>query len=224
MSDSPAAPQPAADAPPDVPVWKLLTVLGGGGAVAGGVIVLAFASTQPRILEHRAKVLEDAVREVLGGPERFDTLYLVGDRLSAEAPAGTDASKLERIYLGHRADGSPAGFAITAKEPGFADDIRLIFGLDPDRGVLLGFRVLESKETPGLGDGIEKNEAYTSQFPGKKVPLVPVKKGASRGDAEHEVQTITGATISSATVVRIIDHAIERWTPQIDAWRKETAR
>lgn len=214
----------SAPAPVEVPVWKLLAVLGGGGAVAGGLIVVAWQTTQPRIRAHKAEVLQRSVREVLGGPETFETLYLVDDRLTAEVPAGRDAAKLERVYVGRRADGSRAGFAIVAAEPGFADDIRLIVGFDAEKGVVLGFKVLESKETPGLGDGIEKNEAYVRQFPGKKLPLVAVKRGASRGQPEHEVETITGATISSACVVRIITRGVERWTPRVRAWSEGDAK
>ena len=221
---APGSAPAAAPAAPDVPVWKLLAVLGGGGTFAGGLIVVAFQATQPRIQAHKALVLQRSVTEVLGGPEKFDTLYLVGDALTAKPPEGKDPAKFDRVYLGRRADGSRAGFAIVAAEPGFADDIRLIFGFDPEKGVVLGFKVLESKETPGLGDAIEKKEAYVRQFAGKEAPLVPVKPGASRGDLRHEVETITGATISSACVVRIINHAVDRWAPHLRAFHEEGDR
>lgn len=218
---SPPAAPPAAPPPVDVPAWKLLAVLGGGGAVAGAVLVVAYSATQPRIQAHRAAVLREAVREVLAGPEEVETLWLEGGRLVAADPAaGADASKTERVWIGRRADGTRAGVAVLAAEPGFADDIQILLGFDPERRVLLGFRVLSSKETPGLGDAIEKDARWTGQFPGKSLPLVAVKKGRSRGDTAHEIETITGATVSSSAVVRIIDHAVERWTPLVAAWQE----
>ena len=217
MSDAARAPEVPAPAP-DVPVWKLLTVLGGGGALAGLIIVFAYEASQPRIRAHKAAVLEASVKEVLGGPASFDPLYVVDGRLTTKLPAGADPAKLDKVYAGRSADGKPAGFAIVAAEPGFADDIRLIFGYDAATHRILGFKVLENKETPGLGDGIEKNAKYTSQFPTKTAPLVPIKKGQSRGNPASEVETITGATISSSTVVRIINHAVERWDPLLGAW------
>ena len=209
---------------PDVPAWKLLAVLGGGGTVAGLILVLASQATQPRIQAHKAEVLKASVAEVLGAPARWETLYLVGDALAAMPPEGMDPSKLERVYAGWREDGARIGFAIVAAEPGFADDVKLIFGFDPEKEVVLGFKVLENKETPGLGDAIEKKRSFGAQFVGKRVPVAGIKKGGSRGRPESEIETITGATVSSATVVRIVNNASARWTPLLRAWREEAAR
>ena len=49
---------------PDVPAWKLLSVLGGGGTVAWLIIVLASQATQPRIQAHKAERLKASVAEV----------------------------------------------------------------------------------------------------------------------------------------------------------------
>ena len=111
------------------------------------------------------------------GPERYDTLYVHNGKLLREAPEGVDARRLERVYIGYRADEQPVGYAITASGPGFQDVVKLIFGYDPDSGKLLGMKVLENKETPGLGDKIERDEAFVSQFDGRKPALVGYKVG-----------------------------------------------
>jgi electron transport complex protein RnfG len=98
--------------------------------------------------------------------------------------------------------------------PGFADVIRVIFGYDPATKRLLGMKVIESKETPGLGDKIEKDTAFVRQFASVVAPLVGVKAGAGKGDST-EVDLITGATISTRTVVRIINAALERLGPAL---------
>lgn len=215
---------PAVPAVPDVPTWKLLTVLGGGGAFAGLIIVLAYQASQPRIQAHKAEVLKASVQEVLGAPEKWETLYRVGDSLTTKVPAGTDATKLERVYAGWRADGTRVGFAIVAAEPGFADDIKLIFGFDAEKQQILGFKVIENKETPGLGDAIEKKESFSKQFVGKTAPVIGIKKGVAPRKPANEIESITGATISSAAVVRIINHAVERWTPLLRAWHEEVPK
>jgi electron transport complex protein RnfG len=76
--------------------------------------------------------------------------------------------------------------------------------------------VLDQKETPGLGDKIERDSAFGGQFAGRVAPLRGVKDRA--GKPPSEVQTITGATISSRAVIRIINNAVARWRPLIDAW------
>jgi len=220
-SASPAAAPPVGEEP-HVPAWRLFTTLGAGGALAGLLLVFVFQLTQPTIQAHKAHMLDLAVSEVLHAPDRYDTLYLHAGALTAEPPAGVDARTLDRVYRGYAADGTPAGFAIRAARPGFQDVVSLIFGYDPSTGRLLGMKVLENKETPGLGDKIEKDAAFTGQFAGREPPLVGVKGGGAQGS--NEIDTITGATISSKTVVRAINDAVERWRPAIEAYARENAR
>jgi len=82
---------------------------------------------------------------------------------------------------------------------------------------VLGMKVLASRETPGLGDKIEKDSDFVSQFDGPEVPLVGVKSSRSTG-AANEVDMITGATISSRTVITIINRRLERLRPILEAY------
>jgi len=214
---APAAPPAAA---PDVAASRLFATLGIAGALAGLLIVVAWQLTQPTITRNKAARLRAAVEEVLAGPERFDTLYVVGGTLSRTPPAGGTA---ERVYVGYAGDGRVIGFAIDAAQSGFADVVRLIFGYDPATHQLLGIKVIENKETPGLGDKIEKDTAFTGQFDEAATPLRGVKVGRATGDP-HEIDMITGATISSRAVIRIVNGALVRLDPMIGAWLKEASR
>jgi len=209
-----AAPPPIEEA--EVSSVKLILTLGVAGALAGLLLVFVYNLTLPRIEAHKAKVLQMAVGEVLKGPERYDTLYVVDGGLSAELPAGENEKDFEKVFYGFDAQGKPIGFAIVASESGFQDKIKLIFGFDPVTGALLGMKVLESKETPGLGDKIEKDPYFVNQFDGIKSPLVGVKKGKSA--TENDVEMITGATISSRAVIRILNNALERVEPLLQAY------
>jgi electron transport complex protein RnfG len=210
------APTPPAPAP-DVSPWRLMGTLAGAGGIAGLLIVVSFGLTQPTIERNKAERLAAAVEEVLKAPDHYDTLFVVNGALTPDAPAGANPTRIEQVYVGYRADGTRIGFAVAAAEPGFQDVIRLIFGYDPESRELLGMKVLESKETPGLGDKIEKDTAFVGQFDGVGTPLVGVKAGRASGDAA-EVDLITGATISSRTVVRIINNALTRLTPMLEQY------
>ncbi len=200
-----------AQAPAKVPAWKLLATLGGAGAMAGLLIVLVWRWTTPTIEAYRAATVEKAIGEVLKHPATWDTLFLVDGKLVRPLPAGVDVKKVEQLYEGFSEGGRRVGVAITAAEPGFQDLVSLIIGYDPQSHALLAMQVLADKETPGLGDRIGKDSTFGGQFPGAVVPLKGVK--GKSGKDPSEVDVITGATISSRTVIRIINNAVARWTP-----------
>lgn len=211
---------PTREPPPAVPSWRLLATLGLAGAIAGGLIVSVYGKTLPRIEAHRAALVESAVREVLKAPARWDTLYLIDGALTKEVAAGADLRRVERAYLGFDDAGALVGAAVSAGKPGFIDVISLLFGLDPTTGAVLGMKILGHKETPGLGDKIEK-PPFTAQFDGVETPLLSVKGKPAR---PNEVQTVTGATISSRTVVTAINDATEKWRPLLQAYLQRGAQ
>jgi Na+-translocating ferredoxin:NAD+ oxidoreductase subunit G len=207
---------PDAPARPEVSSARLVATLALAGALAGLVIVLAFGWANPRIQAHRAEALRAAIQDVLHGPETVRTWYVTAAGLSETPPPGADTVTAEKIHLGLDASGEPLGYAITGQESGFQDVILVIFGFDPAANQVLAMRVLESKETPGLGDKIIKDSAFVTAFRGVEAPLRGVKKGSGEGGA-NEVDMITGATISSRTVIGIINHRIEALDPLLDA-------
>jgi Na+-translocating ferredoxin:NAD+ oxidoreductase subunit G len=195
---------------------RLIGTLSAGGAIAGVFIVVAFQWAQPRILAHKAALLQAAVQEVLHEPARTQTLFVLDDQLVLQVPAGTDTTKLERIFAGYDAAGHTVGYAVVAAAAGFADVITLIYGYDPTTDRVLAMKVLDNKETPGLGDRIVKDSSFVNSFRGKSAPLHGAKKGSSKG-SKNDVDLITGATISSRTVVAIINRSIERVSPLLKA-------
>ena len=199
-----------------VSTFNLIATLTIIGALAGLLIVLVDQHTRPIIDKYRAEQLQKAVYEVLPGATSYATYYLVGNSLSLTLPQAAKVSEYKRVYIGYDAALQIKGVAIERGEPGFQDIVRLIFGYDPHTATLLGMKVLESKETPGLGDKIFKDQAFVDQFfAGPQPPLVAVKAGAGKG-RPNEIDTITGATISSKVVIDIINHALQEWTPVLD--------
>ncbi|HEY6088446.1 MAG TPA: RnfABCDGE type electron transport complex subunit G [Gemmatimonadaceae bacterium] len=209
---------PATAKAPEVSSWKLLATLAIGGAAAGLLVVAVYRATLPTIEKYAAAKEAGAVREVLKAPARWDTLYLQKGVLTKSPDGGEDRKRLPKAYLGFDATGNRLGAAVTAQEPGFQEEVLLMIGFEPSNGTLIGFKVLEQKETPGLGDKIERDTSFVSQFAERIPPL----KGVKKADASNlsQVQTITGATISSRAVIRIINHAVERWQPLLAAYEK----
>ena len=194
---------------------RLVATLAIAGALAGLLIVMVNQHTKPIIDIYKAEQLQLAVYEVLPGVERYNTYYLVDDSLSLTLPEGAKESEYKRVYVGYDTSDEIRGVAISRGESGFQDVVQIIFGFDPATGKLTGMKVLDSKETPGLGDKIFKDQVFVDQFfAGPETPLVGVKIGAGKGKP-NEIDTITGATISSKVVIDIINHWLGGMGPGI---------
>lgn len=192
--------------------WHMLRTLGGVGALCGLLIAVVFQGTLPTIERNKAAALERAVLKVL--PGAASQRPLVADGL----PTG--------LYAGYDTDGHLVGVAVEAAGQGFQDKIRLLYGYDPAAQRVVGMEVLESRETPGLGDKIMLDADFLANFSALDVrldaagagllhPVEAVKKGAK----EHpwQVDGITGATISAVAVSDIIGASAARALPAIKA-------
>jgi len=220
MSDATVATVAPAPLGEVTPSWQLLLTLGLAGAASGLLIITLYTLTLPRIDAYKSREMRVAIEEVLKAPARSDTFYLEHGALSATRPSG-EAANFERAYRGYDAAGKPIGYAIEATGPGFADPIRLLVGYDAAHHTLIAMKILDSKETPGIADGVLK-PAFTGQFEGANVPVIGVRaspKAAEKGT----VVLITGATISSRAILKAINKTLERWDPVIATFEKGEA-
>jgi len=91
---------------------------------------------------------------------------------------------------------------------GYAGESRLMLGLDAE-GRILGVRVLQHKETPGLGDKIEPAKSdWITRFTGLSLGAPPVEKWKVDKDGgvfDH----FSGATITPRGVVAAIRNGLE---------------
>lgn len=216
-----AGPAAGVEMPPAVSSWRLLATLFVAGALAGVCVVAVYKVTLPSIKQHAGAKIEGAVREVLRSPGRWDTLYLDKGTLSRTPPAGVDIGDVTKAYVGYDASGKQSGVAVQAVEPGFQAELTLMVGFDPANGALTGYTVLDQKETPGLGDKIDRDTAFRRQFVARVTPLKGNKAATSD---PHMVQTITGATISSRAVIRIINNSVALWRPRLSAFYQGGAK
>jgi electron transport complex protein RnfG len=194
---------------------RLVGTLAVAGALAGLAIVLVFQWANPRIEAWRAEVLAAAVTEVLAGADRYETLFLDSNGFTPNPTA--DTTGLDRVYVGYDRDDTPVGVALVGAGAGFQDVIRVMFGYNPATGNVIGMQVLESKETPGLGDKIEKDSSFLAEFAEVGVPLLGLKSGRETG-ADSEVVMITGATISSRAIIEIINARLAEVQGDVDGF------
>ncbi len=206
---------PKADSPA-----RLVATLGVAGLLSGIAIVGAFEITKPMIAANRARALRQAVFKVVPGAEslqrlvwRDGALLPAAGEAEGEPSVSPEGSK-RSIYGGYGAGGEFLGYAIPGEAPGYQDIIKLLHGFDPARRRVIGMEVLESRETPGLGDRIYKDPDFVGTF--RDLAIEPEIELVTDGaDADNQVDGITGATISSRAVVRIINQANAEWLPRL---------
>jgi len=121
-----------------------------------------------------------------------DVASVVDERL------GTDSPVL--IYRARR-NQEPAGIAITSVAPdGYSGDIQLLVGVDVE-GKILGTRVLEHRETPGIGDRIERRRSdWITSLDQRTLNEPAIDRWHTRKPA-GAFDAITGATITSEAVL-----------------------
>jgi H+/Na+-translocating ferredoxin:NAD+ oxidoreductase subunit G len=205
--------------------FKLIFALALAGLFSGLILVGTFIYTDPLIKANKEAAMQRAIFKVLPGCTSYTALKLEGGKLIekvANATKKTETDKKELlIYAGYNTNKELIGFAIPGSEPGFQDIIGAIFGYDGAGKVIIGFEVLESKETPGLGDKIFKDADFKTNFTSLVVEpeIIAVKKGKKQNP--NEVEAITGATISSKAVVRLLNKTMAIWQITINEYIKQ---
>ncbi|MBL4796660.1 MAG: electron transport complex subunit RsxG [Oleispira sp.] len=107
-----------------------------------------------------------------------------------------------------RKDGKAHTIILPVTAPdGYTTNIDMIVGIKLD-GTLAGVRVINHKETPGLGDKIEaKKHPWILQFSGLSL-LNPAEKSWAVKKDGGEFDQFTGATITPRAVVRSVRLAL----------------
>jgi len=193
---------------------RLVLTLAIAGLISGIAIIAIYETTLPTITANKARELREAVFKVLPGVSQMQALAYKDGQLIAV----TEAEKGEPvIYGGYDEHSDFVGYAIPAAGPGFQDTIGLLYGYTPERKLVVGMEILESRETPGLGDKIYKDMDFVGSFSALSIEpeIVAVKKGTR--SLPNEIDSITGATISSKAVVRIINETNAEWLERLPA-------
>jgi Na+-translocating ferredoxin:NAD+ oxidoreductase subunit G len=195
---------------------RLIGTLAAAGFISGMVLVTVFLATQPLILRNRAEAMEQAIYRVLPGSSERKVFILREERLE---PFGEDlaaAVALDNVvFAAYDDDDRLVGYAIPSDGPGFMDTIKLLYGFDPKANVIRGMEVLESRETPGLGDKIIHDRTFLENFRELSVEPEVVAVPPRTRSRPNEVDTISGATISAQAVVNIINRGNRRFLPAI---------
>lgn len=187
------------------------------GVCSGLVLAGVYQATLPRIRQNRARALENAIFQVLPGATSFVAYVPKGDGLMVYPGNLGELSPGDAIFQGHDETGRSVGVALPGAGPGYMDTIALLCGYQPDTLHIVGLQILESRETPGLGDKIIYDPAFQENFEALATVPEPVLVKEDAKTRPHEVNGISGATISSKAVVTILTETLRHWKPRLES-------
>ncbi len=182
-------------------VFKSSVTLALIAAICTLLVAATYQLTIERIAANERALLERSLQPVLAGV--FYDNAVVESRLDISPPhalPGDDTAVIYRVYAGD----SPVAalFAVTARD-GYSGPIRVLIGIGVD-GILTGVRILQHRETPGLGDRIDSSRSdWVDQFAGRALGNPVVSGWAIREDGGVFDQ-LTGASITPRAVIKAI--------------------
>jgi Na+-transporting NADH:ubiquinone oxidoreductase subunit C len=177
-------------------------------ALFTAVLAVADAYYAPRIAEN----------VVLA--ERRDVLYALGIDDTGDAAALNarfDAQVTKRtvggieVYEQNLVDG-PHGIAVPFTGSGLWGTIRGFLAVSSDFTRITGIVFTEQQETPGLGGRIDELQ-YKEQFRGVPITGAKIVYGMN---GDKEIDAVTGATITSNSVLRIVNGVVDDTLPKLE--------
>lgn len=157
--------------------------------------------TAGKIAENKTRMLLDALHEI--APEgSFDN-----DLVKSKIILSSEETGFERE--------TPVFLATLNKQPvtaifevstldGYGGKITLLVGVSANSKKITGVRVVDHKETPGLGDKMEtRKSAWILSFDGKSLEN-PMPKGWQVKKDGGEFDQFTGATITPRAIVNMV--------------------
>jgi Na+-translocating ferredoxin:NAD+ oxidoreductase subunit G len=185
-------------------------ILAGLGLAAAVLLAGLDQFTREHIAEERQQRALAAVSAMLS------EIGYDNDLLEDTARLGIPDLDEPAVVYRARRDGKPVAVVMdVVTSAGYSGDIRLLIAVAVD-GTVLGVRVVEHRETPGLGDKIERRKSdWIEQFGGRSLGEPPAEDWApDRRDGAFD--TLTSATITSAAVIEAVRHALEAFDANRD--------
>lgn len=175
--------------------------------ITGGILAVVNAVTAPQIKKIESETLAAGIQKVMGGGD-----ITVGDP-DTLTPTIDNKQKTFIVYKVTDKAGKPLGHAVQSSENGFGGELKVLTGFSPD-GVILGYTILQSAETPGLGakasTWFQKESGEKRSVVGKNMEQTNLTVSKDGGD----IDAITASTITSRAFLKAIQNAYNQISSQ----------
>lgn len=177
----------------------MIAVLTSVGLLAGAFLASVGTLTKEKIALNKQREIEQAINKVVPGTQLSQKMYEEKDLT---------------VYGCLNEEKTLLGYALHASGVGFQDKITFMLGTNPTITKINSLTILEQKETPGLGAKITDEESFLKYWLNKNCSeALSLRKPAVSSPAElssSEINTITGATVSSEAVLKTVNSSLEK--------------
>ncbi len=181
-------------------------VLGLFAIATVGLVAVLQQATAGRIAASERAAQVRALSEILP-PGSYDN-QLLDNSIQLHDPLLLGSKSPQPAYIALK-NGQPSAIILRATAPdGYSGAIQLLIGIQTD-GRLAGVRVLNHRETPGLGDKIELAKSpWIQGFVGRSLQA-PDEAGWAVKKDRGEFDQFAGATITPRAVVKAVHKALQ---------------
>lgn len=216
-----------APAPPTLPKSRtLISALVAIAMTSGLLVALTFQITAPRIALNKQRALEKAIFAVLPDATQHRNFLATDGSVETLPPDGFSRAN---VFAGYNAEGDLVGVAMEGSARGYQDVVKVLYAYSFDSQCIVGITVLESSETPGIGDKVESDPEFLANFDcldarldesqsGLAHDIVTVKKG--KKTEPWQIDGISGATITSTAIGEALNESADQKLPTLMANRE----
>ena len=193
----------------------MIKVLGTVSLLCGVLIVGTHISTLGRIRHNREIIMRESVEQLLPGI-RKQVIYGIQPSGDLTILPGVEGEG-PRLFAGYNDSGALLGIVIETSDRGYADVISAMYAYSPATQMITGFKVVDMRETPGLGDKISSDAGFLENFKNLEAKVLHAITVVKHGTKKNpwEIDAISGATVSSRAVGRMLQKSVLAVVPVI---------
>jgi len=172
---------------------------------SSSLVVVTENATRDKIAENERQALLNAINILI--PANEYTNDILADTIEIAPKKQLATTKPTTVYRARQNQQPVAAIFTTIAPNGYSGKITLLVAVY-QTGKLAGVRVINHKETPGLGDKIDERKAdWITQFSGLALNNPAPAQWAVKKDG-GQFEQFTGATITPRAVIQAIKNAL----------------
>lgn len=183
----------------------MLLVLVGVCVVSGALLAYVNNLTQTTIAQKAEQQLQAGIINVMGN----SNIKVAKSQNISRTIDGKEATFV--LHPITDAKGISMGAAVESTTMGFGGPLKVLVGFDND-GKILGYTILETAETPGLG--MKAADWFQKGGKGDVIGMTPGNSGLAVTKDGGKIDAITASTITSRAFLKAINQAYTTWNTQ----------